>query len=76
MEETKTARNPLDQQAAAHYLGVSPNTVKAWRRRGVGPAYFKVGGRRVVYDQGDLDAFLQKDRVVPSAETGSREETA
>lgn len=55
----------LSTLAAARYLGVddsgqpliSDKTLEAWRIKGTGPAFYKVG-RRVVYRREDLDAFV------------------
>ena len=40
----------LDENATADALGVSPRTLQRWRRDGGGPAYIRVGVRRVAYD--------------------------
>ena len=48
----------LDQTAAAEFLGLTPNTLMAWRSRKLGPAYYKVGGR-ARYDVRDLIAYLE-----------------
>lgn len=56
----------LDQNAAAEFLGLTPNTLMAWRSRKLpGPAYIKVGGR-VKYDVRDLLAYLESRRVSQS----------
>lgn len=54
----------LDEKRAAEILGVSVHTLRAWRCRGCGPAYVKAG-RRVLYLQTDLDAYLAGCRVQP-----------
>lgn len=53
--------NRLDTPEAARYLGVAEPTIKAWRRRGTGPVWLKLG-RRVVYDRADLDEFMAARR--------------
>ena len=55
----RAARPPLmsaDELAA--YLGQSPNTLKDWRYRGVGPRWLKVG-KWVKYDPRDVDKWLE-----------------
>ena len=53
----------LNQTEAAEFLGLTPNTLMAWRsRRLPGPAYIKVGGR-VKYDVRDLLAYLESRKV-------------
>jgi hypothetical protein len=54
--------SPLFHTAkAAAYLGLRPQTMRAWRLKGVGPSYTRLGKAltgRVAYDQADLDAYL------------------
>ncbi|NDV18756.1 helix-turn-helix domain-containing protein [Pseudodesulfovibrio sp. JC047] len=47
---------------AADYLGLSPGTLEVWRCHGRGPQYSKLG-RRVMYDQVDLDLFVNLGKV-------------
>lgn len=52
---------------AATYLGISRHTLEAWRVKGTGPAYRRVGTgprARVLYLIEDLDRWLDSlDRV-------------
>lgn len=48
----------LNEPAVARRLGVSPFTLRAWRRQGRGPAYMKLG-RAVRYRIADVAAFEQ-----------------
>ena len=50
-----------DTAEAAALLRISPRTLVAWRSRGMGPTYVKVG-RRVVYLQRDIVAWLYQQR--------------
>jgi len=43
---------------AAEYLGMKPQTLEAWRCRGGGPKFAKLG-RAVRYRQSDLDAWIE-----------------
>ena len=59
---------------AAEYLGLSENTLAQFASQGGGPVYFRVG-RRVMYRQQDLDAWLASRRPTgccskPSASKG------
>jgi len=54
----------MDEKRAAEKLGVSVHTLRAWRHRGRGPVYAKAG-RRVLYLDPDLDAYLEGCRVQP-----------
>lgn len=47
----------LDDRQVAKILKVSPRTVQAWRRKGVGPAFLKVEGS-VRYRPQDLQEYL------------------
>ena len=47
----------INEAEAALYLTISPRTLQAWRCRGVGPVFVKVG-RAVRYDREVLDAFI------------------
>ncbi len=42
---------------AAHFLGMSPRTLEAWRVRGGGPVFSKIGTRAVRYRRSDLIAW-------------------
>ena len=39
----------LPTSAAAMYLGVSPETLRSWRRRGIGPAFVRLPGGHLPY---------------------------
>lgn len=43
---------------AAEYLGLSKATLEAWRVRGGGPVFLKMG-KACRYRQEDLDAFIE-----------------
>lgn len=56
----------LTAEEAAHYLGLSRQTLANWRVRGKGPAYSRLGGSGrpvIVYLREDLDVFLRANRV-------------
>lgn len=64
-EQDLKPRRHLSEQEAATHLGVlSVRTLQDWRRKGTGPAYFRLG-RRVAYSLADLNAFLAAARVAP-----------
>ncbi|MEO7937735.1 MAG: helix-turn-helix domain-containing protein [Burkholderiaceae bacterium] len=54
-----------DETAAAAYLGLKPTTLRAWRARGTGPAYYRAG--KVWYRVVDLVAWIESRRVEPAA---------
>jgi hypothetical protein len=71
MEESEL----LSNAQAATFLGVRPQTLRAWRHRGGGPCYHRVGvGRRakVAYSAGELRSWLQARRFTSTAEESAR----
>lgn len=69
---TATGRPVLDTRRAAAFLSLSPKTLEAHRTRGGGPPFIKLG-RRVVYRQEDLDAWLAKRRRLSTSDPGPQE---
>ena len=66
---TKDQPELLNQNEAAEFLGLTPNTLMAWRSRKLpGPAWIKVGGR-VKYDVRDLLAYLESRKIHPAEVT-------
>jgi len=47
----------LNNEEAARYLGMSPDTLPRWRWAGTGPRFLKVG-RKVKYRLTDLENYL------------------
>jgi hypothetical protein len=54
----------LNEEEAAHVLGVSPKTLQRWRVFKRGVRYIKVGAA-VRYDLTDLTDYINAQRVVP-----------
>jgi helix-turn-helix protein len=52
-------RTPVE---SAKYLRRAVQTLAKWRCEGVGPTYYKIGGR-VLYLKDDLDSFIAGGRV-------------
>lgn len=52
-----TNQNILSTKRAAGYIGLSPATLEAWRCRGSGPKFLKLG-KAIRYRQSDLEDFL------------------
>lgn len=53
------ARKLDTEKAAAAYLGLSVRTLQAWRLRGGGPEYVKLGAA-VRYDRAALDRYISE----------------
>ena len=48
----------VDSNNAGKYLGRAPKTLAMWRMHGIGPPWWKCGGR-VFYNIESLDAYLR-----------------
>jgi len=51
-------RGFLCETDAASYLGSRPSTLRAWRVKGKGPRYYKIGGK-VFYKNTDLETWIE-----------------
>lgn len=57
--EQGTAKDaPMTPKEASLYTGFSVATLKRWRRKKKQPVYYNLG-KRVYYNQDELDSFLQ-----------------
>jgi hypothetical protein len=61
----------LDKRDAADAIGIGSRSLDAWRQRGYGPRFLKVGGR-IKYPPEEIDAFLQKCTRSPAGEDSGR----
>jgi hypothetical protein len=64
-----------NEMQAALFLAVSVRTLQAWRVRGGGPRYVKIG-RTVRYQRRELVAFQQKNTVSSTSEADCRNAAA
>lgn len=61
----------LSTHEAAVHLGLKDQTLRAWRLRGVGPPYHRLGSHpraRCIYKLADLEAWLAERRFSSTAE--------
>ena len=61
----------LNENQAAEFLGVSVRTLQAWRVRGGGPRYCKLG-RSVRYQKRELVRFQQENTVSSTTEASAQ----
>ncbi len=61
---TTNAETSVESNVAAPMIGVNAATLKAWRRRGLGPPYVRFGNR-VRYRVSDVEAWLAAHTVTP-----------
>jgi excisionase family DNA binding protein len=52
----------LDLSGASEYLKISEATLRAWKRQGKGPTYFRAG-KLLRYRRSDLDLWIEKHSV-------------
>jgi predicted DNA-binding transcriptional regulator AlpA len=74
MQLTSVAADPdaaLNETQAAEFLGLSVRTLQAWRVRGGGPRYCKIG-RAVRYQRGELVSFQQAHTVSSTSEADAK----
>lgn len=67
---TSSDGRALSESEVAERLGVSPFTVRAWRHRGHGPRFMKMG-RAVRYRPEDVEAFKETALVDPTVRMGA-----
>src|SRR4051812_42615572 len=56
----------LSSAHVARYLGISPDLLRVWRARRIGPPYYKMPGQlgAVYYRESDVLAFMQSRYVL------------
>jgi len=57
--ELKHAVFNRNEDFAALFLGVNKETLRGWRKRGIGPVYKKPGGKLVRYSVTSLLVFME-----------------
>jgi Helix-turn-helix domain len=62
----------LNENQGAEFLGVSVRTLQAWRVRGGGPPYVKIG-RSVRYQRRQLVIFQEEHTVSSTTEASTKE---
>lgn len=56
--QKEVSRRMFNTKEAANYCRLGRSTLEKLRCVGGGPAYLKLGAKRVVYDPSDLDKWL------------------
>ena len=62
--------NHLTTAQAADALGISRHTLEAWRIKGIGPMFRKIG-RRVLYERDDLIGWASNQSRTSTSDSGS-----
>lgn len=58
----ETNAQHLDEKAAAEVIGVAYRTLQDWRLAGIGPAYRRLGRRRIIYVMSDIIEWSDKNK--------------
>ncbi|SFL23902.1 DNA binding domain-containing protein, excisionase family [Pseudovibrio ascidiaceicola] len=61
----------ITEAAAADYLGISIRTIQAWRMRGGGPIFVKLG-KSVRYRPSDIQAWIEAHLASSTSEVEAR----
>ena len=69
-----TAKTGIPADSAAEIIGVAPQTLSSWRKRRVGPRWFRAG-RLIRYRKDWLFDWIEQNasNKAPSGATGSAE---
>jgi hypothetical protein len=51
----------------AMILQTTSEQVRRWRKQGRGPAYIRMSSRQIRYDVRDVEAWLEKQKILPRA---------
>ncbi len=62
----RASTEPLTETDAEARLGLKVPTLRAWRHRGIGPPFVRLG-RAIRYLPSDIDRYLAANRQVPTA---------
>jgi predicted DNA-binding transcriptional regulator AlpA len=60
----------LTSRETAAIIGVSEQTLRAWRLKGFGPVYRRVGSRTIRYLRRDVDEYMQRRGYRSTSEYG------
>lgn len=69
---TPASNASVESAVAAPMIGVEPQTLKLWRRKGIGPRYVKFGNR-VRYRVSDIEAWLAEHTITPEPAAAQRD---
>lgn len=73
-DQTQGTPRALTEREVAERLGLSVATLRAWRHRGKGPRFLRLG-RSVRYLPSDVDDFVRASAVDPPSDSSSDEDS-
>ena len=59
--ETTIPKRAFGEKESGHYLGISVQLLRKFRRDGGGPRFVRIG-KRVLYDVNDLNVFWEEQK--------------
>jgi len=68
--ELPAAQHFMNEKEVANYSGLSVRTIQRLRMTGEGPAYRRLGRRRVAYLRSDIDAWVHSRVYRSTSEEG------
>lgn len=63
MNETSTPDEFLTTREVASLYRLPEGTLRYYRQRGIGPASFKLGGRRIMYRRSEVDRWIAEQEA-------------
>jgi predicted DNA-binding transcriptional regulator AlpA len=60
----------LNEKQAAEYVNLGVRTLQAFRCRGGGPTFYKLGAKKVAYRLSDLEAWITAGRRSSTSDAG------
>jgi excisionase family DNA binding protein len=73
-DDSARPRTALTERQVAEQLGLSVSTLRAWRHRGKGPRFLRLG-RSVRYLPSDVDEFLRASAVDTQSDSSSDDDS-
>ena len=73
-DRTPDSARALTEREVAELLGLSVATLRAWRHRGKGPRFLRLG-RSVRYLPADLDEFVRASAVDTQSDSSSDDDS-
>ena len=73
-DQTRGTARALTEREVAELLGLSVATLRAWRHRGKGPRFLRLG-RSVRYLPEDVDEFVRASAVDTRSDSSSDEDS-
>ena len=67
-----TKKRFITKKALANKLELSPSTVFRWAKIGELPLPFRLGPNRIVWDEDEVDEFIEKKKITDRGFSGNK----